>query len=59
MHRHPSSTVSLHEFSNLHLEPVLDKISNENKKCVLMGDFNVNLLKIDISDSTNYFYNTL
>ena len=59
MYRHPSSTLSVQEFSNFHLEPVLENISKENKKCVLMGDFNVNLLKIDINDSSNRFFNTL
>ena len=45
MYRHPSSNLSVHEFSNFHLEPVLEKVSKENKKCVLMGNFNINLLK--------------
>ena len=59
MYRHPSSILSVQEFSNFHLEPALEKISKENKQCVLMGDFNINLLKIDIRDTSNLFFNTL
>jgi len=59
LYRHPSSNISVQEFTNEHLDPVLQKISMENKQCVLMGDFNINLLKIDTNSSSNSFYNTL
>ena len=41
------------------MEPILNKISLENKHCVIMGDFNINLLKIDTNDAYNNFLNTL
>ena len=32
------------DFTNNHMMPLLDKLSNENKDIMIMGDFNVNLL---------------
>ena len=31
-------------FTNNHVMPLLDKLSNENKDMMIMGDFNVNLI---------------
>ena len=59
IYRHPSSNISVQEFTNEHLDPVLQIISMENKQCILMGDFNINLLKIDTNSSANLFYNTM
>ena len=49
----------IQEFTNEHLDSVLQNISMENKQCVIMGDFNINLLKIDTSSYSNLFYNTM
>ena len=46
----------IREFTNSHLEPVLEKIS---KECTLMGDFNVDLLKSSSHNAVGEFYNTL
>ena len=43
----------------MHLDPVLQKISLEKKQCALMGDFNVDLLKSDINNDSNIFYNNM
>ena len=59
IYRHPHSNISIQDFTTLHLDPVLQKISQDNKQCVIMGDFNVNLLKTDVNESYNLFYNTL
>ena len=56
IYRHPSSKISVKDFSNEHLEPILQKISKEKKECVLMGDFNVDLLK---SNGASEFYTNL
>ena len=40
IYRHGSG-IPLRDFTNDHLEPILEIISNENKECMLMGDFNV------------------
>ena len=34
-------------------------IAKENKQCILMGDFNVNLLKSNSDEAVSLFYNTL
>ena len=40
---------------NEHLNDLLRKISNERKKCIIMADFNINLLKIDTHGQTTDF----
>ena len=57
LYRHPSSEISISEFINLHFEPLLHKISQENKHCFLIGDFNFNLAQADFSCIT--FLNSL
>ena len=53
IYKHPEMNIS--DF-NKSLHSLLQKVSNEKKKLVLMGDFNVDLLKIDIhDDSSSYF----
>ena len=47
IYRHPSSNINISQFNDRYIEPLLQKITMENKICVLMGDFNINLLKID------------
>ena len=59
VYRHPNSNISVHDFTYVHLDSILKKISGENKRSTLMGDFNINLLKIDSNDSYNSFYNSL
>ena len=59
IYRHPSSHISVQDFTNQHLEYTLQKITVENKQCVPMGDFNVDLLKINSHSESNEFYNNL
>ena len=59
IYRHPSSKISIQCFANDQLDPVLQKISLEKKQCVLMGDFNIDLLKTDTNNDTNTFYNNM
>ena len=56
IYRHPSSKISTNDFSSEHLEPILQKISKEKKECVLMGDFNIDMLK---SNGASEFYTNL
>ena len=44
IYRHPNSDIPVTDFTNLYLDPILQKSSSEKKQCVLMGDFNVDLL---------------
>ena len=59
IYRHPTSTLSLQKFNEEIFDTLLDKITNEDKTCALMGDFNIDLLKIDSNTNTNIFYNNL
>ena len=59
VYRHPTSYLSISKFSEEHLDPILSKLAKENKHCILMGDFNVNLLKSDTYGEVSLFYNTL
>ena len=36
--------MSINEFNNSYLDELLEKLTNENKNIILMGDFNINLL---------------
>jgi len=58
IYRHPSSSIMIEDFTTNYLEPVLNIISAENKICAIMGDFNIDLLKCNIHDDINYFYNS-
>ena len=59
IYRHPSSDISITDFAEDHLEPILQKISKEKKEFVLMGDFNIDLLKSNGDNAANRFYNSL
>ena len=43
------------QFSEDYLDPILSNIAKENKQCILMGDFNVNLLKSDSDEAVSLF----
>ena len=45
IYRHPNSKVAVNCFIDQYNEPLLDKLSTEDKLCSLMGDFNIDLLK--------------
>ena len=59
VYRHPSSDIPLPDFTEKYLEPILHKISQEKKECVLMGDFNTDLLKSVGDNAAGKFYNSL
>ena len=42
IYKHPNFPIT--EFNERGLQPLLDKLSLENKDIILMGDFNVDLL---------------
>lgn len=50
VYKHPNTSIP--EFSDL-LKEILIKINNENKKCYIMGDFNINYLEKQNKPSTN------
>ena len=59
IYRHPSSKITVDQFNKDYIEPLLAKISSENKICSLLGDFNIDLLKTDTHSDANEFFNTL
>ena len=50
------------EFNDEHLKPLSEKLICENKEVMLLGDFNIDLLKCDsnknVSDFLNIVYST-
>ena len=59
IYRHPSSDISITDFAEKYIEPILHKINKERKEFVLMGDFNIDLLKASGDNAANKFYNSL
>ena len=47
------------DFNSKYLTPLLEKLHREDKFCLLMGDFNINLMKINSESDNSQFYNTM
>ena len=56
IYRPPNSKIDLFEDK---MHEILGKIDRENKKCYLMGDFNIDLLKSESCDYTKWFLEQL
>jgi len=56
LYRPPGLNLTL--FHN-EFDKLLTKISNQNKLCYLMGDYNINLLNSDVHSGTDVFINSL
>ena len=52
-------TISTDDFNVNYLAPLLAKVSNENKTLMLLGDFNVDLLKADSDQPVSRFLDTM
>ena len=59
IYRHPTSTITIKQFTDECIEPLLAKITSEKKICTLVGDFNIDLLKSNSNNDINSFYNTM
>ena len=58
IYKHP--TLPINDFTNDFFSPLLLKLQKESSKRVFpLGDFNIDLLKYEISDSVNNFIDTL
>ena len=44
---------------NTTFEPIVQKLNSENKKAILIGVFNLDLLRYDVHDPTNTFVNNM
>ena len=60
IYRHPCMQHS--EFNDEYLKPLSEKLISENKEVILLGDFNIDLLKCDsnknVSDFLDIIYST-
>ena len=56
IYRHPKH--NLNEFRDKFAQ-ALEKITNENKKMYISGDYNINLLNVEKSAPIRFYYNTL
>ena len=57
IYRHPS--MNLDEYLEDYLTPFLNKLSKENKRKFIMGDFNVDLMKIDDDNLTAKYFDLM
>ncbi len=55
IYRHPK--MDLEDFTQNYFDKLINKLSTENKTSYLMGDFNIDLLKIEDDEKINNFYN--
>ena len=53
------SNMDLDELNHSYFNPLLDKISKENKSVCLLGEFNLDPLKFDNHAPTNEFFDCL
>ena len=47
------------DFTNNHMMPLLDKLSNENKDTMIMGDFKVNSINCNDDKTISNFFDTM
>ena len=57
LYKHPF--MSIDEFNDEFLLPLLEQASKENKQLILLGDFNINLLKSETENSVSNFLDIL
>ena len=57
VYKHPKHEVS--DFMNNYITPLLNKLSNENKNIMIMGDFNINLINYNDDKNTDNFLHTM
>ena len=51
--------MAIADFNLTYLTPLLGKSNKEDKVCFLMGDFNIDLMKMDCKFDNSQFYNTI
>ena len=57
IYKHPH--ISRADFNLTCLTSLLEKLNKEDKLCFLMGDFNIDLMKMDSKFDNSQFYNTM
>ena len=51
--------MSISDFNSIYPTPLLEKSHKEDKLCFLMGDFNIDLMKMDCKFNNSKFYNAM
>ena len=51
--------MSISDINLTYIAPLLEKLNKEDKLCFLMGDFNIDLMKMDSKFDNFQFYNTM
>ena len=51
--------MDIDDFNGNYFEPIMEKMSNENKEVIIMGDFNIDLMKIEDDNHINELYNII
>ena len=51
--------MDLKEFNDGILNPLMEKLSLESKNIYLMGDYNIDLMKIEVDVTTSQFFDTI
>ena len=51
--------MDLNEFNDEFVNPLIEKIATDNKKLFLVGDFNIDLLKVDLDPPTNNIFDII
>ena len=54
VYRHPNANINM---TLKYIYSIIEKIHNENKYCIMMGDFNINLLNYETHPDTDAFIN--
>ena len=57
IYRHPRNTIE--EFCSTFLDKALHNITKSKKKCILLGDFNIDLIKYETQSSVSVFYDQI
>ena len=57
IYKHPYMSIT--DFNLTYLTLLLEKLSEEDKLCFRMGDFNIDLMEMDIKFDNSQFYNTV
>ena len=57
IYRHPS--MDLNEFNEEFFNPLMEKIGSEDRKLFLMGDFDIDLLRVDVNTPTTNLFDVI
>ena len=51
--------MDLNEFNDEILNPLMEELSLESQNIYLMGDYNIDLMKIEVDVATSQFFDTI